>query len=461
MKPSKLKTILILVMTMFLLFPVSVSADSSFYYDKVVNTGKDNGYSGENPIELKDPHFGWKLGRFNITGFSDQIKDNDGNLVFLKNAGDEVKLSFRLEQDIDNLSGKTNLSINQDGNGYDSYFGVPKQDFGRGTLITRLTDYKNYTHDAIVYTDYLAGVTVGADTEVVAFEEGDYEVALNYEIKDVPWEIRGFSIFPKYTNYRIFFRFSVRNSNAMVFPMDLATGSELEDKAITEKGFSLDLAKSQYLRINILMKNLDGDTRINRVAREGDKYTEEGVYTITVANQYTNSETTKIIYVGTNKLLKAMAKNDLTLTQVKDQLDAGATINDNGVIKQPPNVTIEPTATATATPTFTPTATLTLTPTATPTQTATATKTSIPSFTPTEIQTSSDNETDTFATEEFFKEETSAKNEPDSENQELEEAQSSGFPKVLFIIIGILAVVALGFILFHKQIKEIITKLKG
>jgi hypothetical protein len=439
---------------MLLLFPVSVSADSSFYYDKVINTGKDNGYSGENSIGLNDPHFGWKLGRFNVTGFSSLDKDNDGNPVFLKNVGDEVKLSFHLEQDIDKLAGKTNLSINQDGNGYDDYFGVLKQDFGRGTLITRLTDYKNYTDDAIVYTDYLAGVTADANTAIITFEEGDYEVALNYEIKDVPWDIRGFSIFPKYTNYRIFFRFSVRNSNAMVFPMDLATGSELKDMAITENGFSLDLAKSQYLRINVLMKNLDGDTRINRAAREGDKYTEEGVYTITVANQYTNSETTKTIYVGTNKLLKAMAKNDLTLTQVKDQLDAGATINDNGVIKQPPNVTIEPTATATATPTFTPTATLTLTPTATTTPTATATKTSIPSSTPTETQTSADTETDTFATEESLNEETFAENEPD-------EDQSSGFPKALLIIIGILSFIALGFVLFQKQIKAIITKLKG
>lgn len=34
------------------------SGDNKFYYDEVVNTGLDNGYSESNSIKEGDPHFG-------------------------------------------------------------------------------------------------------------------------------------------------------------------------------------------------------------------------------------------------------------------------------------------------------------------------------------------------------------------------------------------------------------------
>jgi len=59
----------------------------------------------------------------------------------------------------------------------------------------------------------------------------------------------------------------------MVFPFDVATGEELTNKAITENGFYLDLAKSRYLEINVKKKffvrvrrGLTEDVRFNKPA---------------------------------------------------------------------------------------------------------------------------------------------------------------------------------------------------
>lgn len=77
------------------------------------------------------------------------------------------------------------------------------------------------------------------------------------------------------------------------------------DYEITENGFSLDMARSRYLKINVtrsVISEKDGrinlDQRFNRPANETDVYTEEGIYTFTVSNEYTNREMTKTIYVG-------------------------------------------------------------------------------------------------------------------------------------------------------------------
>ena len=68
-------------------------------------------------------------------------------------------------------------------------------------------------HDPIIYTDYLAAnARTGADTKVELFEEGDYEVALDYEIVDK-------SGVDSYTNYRIFFTFSIRMETAWFIPL--------------------------------------------------------------------------------------------------------------------------------------------------------------------------------------------------------------------------------------------------
>lgn len=92
----------------------------------------------------------------------------------------------------------------------------------------------------------------------------------------------------------------------MIFPREVSTKNELGNKDYSEKGFYLDFAKSRYLDIDVkkqvLNKNGDKpveDTRFNKPVADGDTYTDEGVYTITAKNRYTNQTTTKVIYVGT------------------------------------------------------------------------------------------------------------------------------------------------------------------
>lgn len=102
----------------------------------------------------------------------------------------------------------------------------------------------------------------------------------------------------------------------MVFPFDVKTKSELTDGSVTENGFYLDLAKSKYLKTYVKRsqwtKTGNGyqeDIRRNEIAKDGEQYTDEGIYTITVVNPTTDpneiNPTKKQIYVGTNSLMKA------------------------------------------------------------------------------------------------------------------------------------------------------------
>lgn len=290
-------------------------------------------YSGEKAIGKSDPHYGWDLGSFFVSGYTDKIKKPDGNMVFLKNLGDKVTLSFRLDQDINKLNGKGKLSITADREGSDQYFETPTMDFGRGTLIIRHTDYKNEKSEPTIYTNYLeSNTSLGADTIVKLFEEGDYEVALDYQVTND-------KLIDKTGHYRIFFKFSVRNGNCMVYPFDLVNGSELTNTSITENGFYLDLAKSRYLKINLkretLAEGADGfaeDTRFNGPARDGAKYTEEGIYTITVSNEYTGQSTIKKLYVGNNNVMKAHMTTGLGISEINKLVGEGAEISDDGTI---------------------------------------------------------------------------------------------------------------------------------
>lgn len=295
----------------------------SIYYatETAVNTGTDTGYTKSDAIGVNDVHFGWRLGRYMISGFTRVSDDTKGNPVFIKTLGDKVTLWFELEQDIAQLNNNQDLLINEDSNGYDEYFGVPRTNFGRGTMITRHRDYQNSLSDPVIYTDFLAAKeSYGANTKVEFFEEGDYEVTLNYEISS-----KTMAVMNKYDNYRIRFSFSVRNGNVMVFPFDLATGAELSDTAMTENGFYLDLAKSRYLDINIkrsvLTEGASGiteDQRFNRPAKDGDRYTQEGIYTITVYNRYTGEQTEKQIFVGTEELLREYIANGFKLDKTRN-----------------------------------------------------------------------------------------------------------------------------------------------
>ena len=320
----------------------SVRAEELRYYmgDVPLNAAKDSGYTGTDPIDSDDPHFGWSLGRFYVTGYT-QGPDSmsAGDPVFLKNAGDTVALWFRLDQQIDCLNGDSELSIARDEKGWDVQFGIPKTDFGRGTLIIRHTDHQNQPGEPVIYTDYLSALETGAEVRVELFEEGDYEVALDYSIHQTRLNVFDYDVFPRVEDYRIFFRFSVRNGNCMVFPFDTATGAELSNASSTPNGFYLDLARSRYLDIQVrrtvMTQTAEGfveDVRFNRPARDGEQYNEEGIYTITVRNRYTGQDTVKTIYVGTDEALRAHAATGLPMEEITRQLSAGAVVNEDGTL---------------------------------------------------------------------------------------------------------------------------------
>ena len=310
------------------------ASNETYNLGSKVRVADFDSYSGEETITKDDAHYGWDLGDFFVSGYTDEVEGSDGNMVFLKNVGDKVTLWFRLNQDINKLNGNEKLSITADGTGSDQYFETPTMDFGRGTLIIRYTDHNNIKAEPTIYTNYLeANTSVGADTKVQLFEEGDYEVALDYQITDD-------QLIDKTGHYRIFFKFSIRNGNCMVYPFDVATGSELMNSSMTENGFRLDLAKSRYLKVNLkremLTESADGlveDTRFNGPARDGAEYTDEGIYTITVTNEYTGQFTVKKIYVGTNNVLRAHMTTGLSIPEINNLVDQGATIADDGTIQ--------------------------------------------------------------------------------------------------------------------------------
>ncbi|WP_347375448.1 hypothetical protein [Dorea sp. YH-dor228] len=342
-----LSVALVGVLTTIMPFNANANSSNVYYLGEVVNAGKDTGFSENNEITKKDPHYNWTLGSFSVNGYT-RVITNDGNPIFLKTVGDEVVLDFQLEQDIDALNNDKSLMIANDKKAYDNLLYKDETAFGRGALIIRKTDaYQNKKGTSQLYTDYLSGVKVGANTQVEICEEGDYEVALDYSIRDkkitVPFIDK--TIRSTYNDYKIYFTFSVRNGNCMVFPFDVATGEELTNKAITENGFYLDLAKSRYLEINVKKEvlregatGLTEDVRFNKPASDGEKYTDEGIYTITVSNPYTEEETVKKIYVGTNSVLKAYMTTGYAISDIQSLLKDGATIDDDGNITIPEKV---------------------------------------------------------------------------------------------------------------------------
>lgn len=310
-----------------------------------VNTGED-GYclsKGTNILESDDPQFGWALGYFTINGYTDVVKDDEGNDVFLKNVGDQVTLWFTLEKDINDLLGDGRLSISEDEDGEDLDFQIKKSNFKRGALIISHLDSENRSDKPIIYTDYLAAnVSIGANTKVTLFEEGDYEVALDYEIKNKSRKIGSVAIAPEYTNYKIYFKFSIRNGNCMAYPFDINLGNELRDGDICEEGFTIKLAGSRYNDVTMKYEAIVGedgqkkfDTRKNMVAKEGDSYTDEGVYIFSVNNPYTNVTTTKTVYVGTDPYLKALSKTGRSLSDINDKIQQGYLIEEDGSIIVP------------------------------------------------------------------------------------------------------------------------------
>ncbi len=292
-----------------------------------------DGYTGSEDEDVDDPHYGWSLGEFTINGYTATDKDDDETPVFLKNVGDQVTLWFTLQQNINKLNGNEDLSINDDKDSWDKGFEITETNFHKGALIIRQTDAEGSAGDPIIYTNYLeANVRTGADTKVRLFEEGDYEVALDYEIKDSE------PLIDDVSNYRVFFKFKIRNSNCMIYPFDLTTSSELRDHEIAENGFRLDYASSKYLDVYVEQKavvfngtSYSEDTRGNKSAKDGSEYTDEGIYVISVMHDYNNSRTTdKTIYVGSSPIIKALSRNNINISDINNLLAQGYTINNEG-----------------------------------------------------------------------------------------------------------------------------------
>ena len=305
---------------------------------QAVNTGLNNGYAEDNRIKGDDPHFGWELGYFSITGQSDVIQNDEhkDSWTILKNTGDDITLWFHLNQDITRLHDNKRLSIAEDTDGYDERLGITKRNFKHGAVIIKFTDEKNKSKDPEVHVDYLSAAALkDTDTKVTTFQEGDYEVALDYEIyEDRPLQIFGFSISAEtpFTssrhNYRISFKFSVKNSDSVVYARDINTGSELSNNSYTEDGFYLDTANSKFLKVNlkreVIVYGVNGvgtevkeNTRVEASADR--KYTEEGIYTITSTNEETGNNTEMIVYVGQDSLLKVCAETGMSIESIVAQ----------------------------------------------------------------------------------------------------------------------------------------------
>lgn len=343
MKKSRLLVLLTLlimclVVSQSVSFAESTKNDEIYYFNDLHKIDKDKGFSldEEKKIKEKDVHYGWSLGSLYVSGYTQYTYDDKENPVFLKNAGDKVVLGFKLEQDIDKLNGDETLTIASDKKGYDDYFQIKKTDFKRGALIVRHTDYQNSKKKPQLYTNYLSAKTkVNANTVVEVNEEGDYEVALDYVVKSSPRKIFGKEIFPSTSDYTIkLFKFSVRNGNSMVFPLDAETGEELSNKSFTENGFRIDLTKSHYLKAFVSRDVSSGegaeDTRENKPARDGAVYTDEGLYTITVKDSSTGQSTKKKIYVGTDDRYKAYVTTGLSLKEIDARIADGESIGEDG-----------------------------------------------------------------------------------------------------------------------------------
>lgn len=328
------KSIFIAIVVLALFFPQvladndgSASSENRYVFsgDDIVHTGTTNGYSGNDPIEKGDDHYGWKLGDFYVTGFTSYKQDSDGTVVFLKNAGDDVKLSYHLLQDIEKLNDDDDLEIHSDGKAWDEYFKTKTYQKSMGLLVVQKTDYQNVKEEPLVYESFLVGKEKGAETDIHLCEEGDYEVALDYEI-EVDGSIIGFIDKDTYEDYRHYFKFKVRNGNCMIFPISLS-GKELTNESYSKEGFYIDFARSKYLEINVTYKvlvegknGLVEDVRYNRPAADGEKYDQSGIYEISFTNKYTNTTLSKTLYVGDDPSIRMMAIEHMSLEDVNKSL---------------------------------------------------------------------------------------------------------------------------------------------
>lgn len=324
------------MMTSMTAYATEEKGERYYFSSLPVNAGNKDGYKERDTITENDIHYGWEIGQFYMEGHTATTHDANGNVIFLKNVGDTVTLNFDLLWDISCLNGDEQLSVNGQKDGFDEELQSAETEFGTGALYIVQTDCQNKTEAKPLHTNFLSKF----DDEVVkVFEEGDYLVVLDYQIRKDNFDIWGWKPFPSYYNYRIEFRFSVRNGNSMFFANDVETGDNLYHKSWTANGFRLNLGGSKYLKLNVkkevLEEGLGGlveDVKFNKPAKDGSVFTDEGIYTITVTNVYTNQSTTKVIYVGDDDIIKAYLATGMSIDDIRDLVSRGATINPNGTL---------------------------------------------------------------------------------------------------------------------------------
>ena len=322
----------------------------AYCFNEVKRVDSPKGFDNSTAISSEDPHNDWKLGNFYVSGYTDYLKDEDGIPVFLKVPGDKAALWFNLESELDKCNGRTDVKVENIESGSDIYFETPTiNNFGRGALIIRKTD-KNNNKERYIYTNYLeASASVGANTRVDLFEEGHYELALDYQLHyDKPFVFG--TTTTKTLTYRIFFKFKVRNGDISAFLRDVDTNQFITNANVAENGFYIDVANSQYLKLSIkrevLSESLDGlvpDTKGAEVAKEGRYYTDEGIYTVTVKNLATGDSVEKRVYVGNQDILKAHMVTGASISEINERLAMGAYIDESGYIIDPVLEVIEET----------------------------------------------------------------------------------------------------------------------
>ncbi len=293
---------------------------------KLVNAGDFGAYCKTNKISTKDPHYNWNLGDFVMTGYTACTKDQNGDAVFLKTFEDEVTLSFDLQQDIDKLNGNGKLFIDNDKRGQDEILKTKKTNFKKGALLVRYTDPDNKTYDTEIYTDFLTGNSKGAENMSVVFnEEGVYEVALDYKVESSKIKAFGGSL-GTHNRYRMSFKFTVQNGTNTGFVFDESDGKEIEDFSIAPEGFYIDLANSKYVDVEYKWEVLNSKgtgliTQESAVAKDGDEFTKEGIYTVTFKNDYVDEKVTRTICVGQDEALKEYITNGKVVVTSNSELN--------------------------------------------------------------------------------------------------------------------------------------------
>lgn len=205
-----------------------------FYYNvgfengnKLTQRKKKNDYDVRASIDADDVHYGWNLGSFCLSGYTDTGDSSD---TYLKTVGDKIELSFRCNEDIDCLRGNDQLIIGKDKNGYDK--GLSQAPHERASAVYSVigeVEGKNLDRQQLVAISkevhthlVLAGAGTGKTTTIVGLVK--YLIGIN---KYSPDEI-------------------------LVLSFTNASASEMKERLDKETGVSIEASTFHKLGMNII-----------------------------------------------------------------------------------------------------------------------------------------------------------------------------------------------------------------